>query len=45
MKKKNSMESPVKKSLKLFYNGKNQIFFWFVNDSEYHHPEMGGANL
>ena len=26
---------------KLFYYGKNNNIFWFVNNSEYHHREMG----
>jgi hypothetical protein len=35
------MESPIKKLWKLFYYEKTKNIFWFVNNSEYHHREMG----
>ena len=35
------MESLIKNLWKLFYYGKNKNIFWFVNNSEYHHREMG----
>ena len=35
------MESPIKNLWKLFYYGKQQKQFWFVNNSKYHHREMG----
>ena len=38
-------ESPIKNLWKLFYYGKKQKHFWFVNDSEYHHREMVPNNL
>ena len=34
-------ESLIKNLWKLFYYGKNKNTFWFVNNSKYHHQEMG----
>ena len=34
-------ESPIKSLLKSFCYGRKQKHFWFVNNSKYHHQEMG----